>query len=787
MNVNFKNSLCPQVPFDRDLYLNGNSLNIDDEISYSTLLNLIAGRVIDIVYNAFKSLASSFSDIIKTTKNLIIQALWLENKPEKKSLVLVGTEKSLTIKGLVILNNRQIKARGSICFQEALLGKQKIYVIDVEGTLKNKNLFVPIKTRFFIDKNIVPNNLSHQDAFNYIFKQVMLQQFKMRASNLTLEPHLISAPCFRMLSLEEFSECQPLDKSYFDSWKVFFEKDKRSGFLAQDYSPEDSVILTKDKTASFLDRSEKFEKVFIEEGMSLKDGTQLNLMFYLNKLSLTDAFSPEDVIEFKDSIIIKALDPKIKGQRRCFIDLLIATFGPHLASRVALRYNLADELPLTFKIFKEVLIAVAARVTIDDLKRLYNHIQTKSRVMLCQCLLNEKDRLEIFETVQFQDLSYKQMLKLLNCFRALPQAYNQHQTFDALFGSSLDLVSKEKFSVQCNHDLEILLANTQLFHLDHEELEFALSEHLAKRLAYASLEEGMIVPILNTASHLELYEVRTKLKDLNDGMVAHFLTPIRTDIELSGRSLPILLNFRGTQTSTERTNAFQSLVRDSDPYGIGRVTFDKRKTEILEELKKIILTKKDNYSSFHLHINGHSLGGVDVQRALALVVEELAKTPDSDFKKIQKITAGAHNAPGIEKDINAKFLKDIKEIHIPVNLSYIFFDSDPIQTAGSVYLGAKASASDLRVKVVHLTSDRFRHLSAHSAHGFASKKDQFLRSTLDNLKPSSEIDKKLSKWGYWDSTMGWIFYNTLSSALFVPQWANWNILRASHTLYRLLP
>jgi hypothetical protein len=795
MSIQVINSLFYRLPSSLDEQPETNNLvvNFNDEdpsiedlkkLSCLDLFKLIALRVKDLVVGFFKTIGAYAYSYIASTKQMIINYLWSQKKSEFKTLVLTGQEQSVNLSQRLSFNDKFLRAKGTVTFQEALLGKSEILVIDISGSLTDKMHFQPIHTRFFVDKKIIPKGLALNDGVKALFYFAMRQSLQQKLCSISKNPTSM-VQNIPQLQLEDLLNLPPLDKTYFDGWQTFFNPEERFNYSHSIGSMGSSILMIPNRDTVEIGEPSSFEEIDIFESCKVPEGFQTNLLQYLNKTLLKGNLASSDVIEFKDGSLLKAENPSIKNQRNLLLACLYITFGSSLATKISLRYGLQKDLPLTFGLLKEVLTGIAARVTLDDLKKLFKSIQDRSQTMLCHSMLSLEDRRDLQEAFSFQDLTHKQMQKLLACFRELPQSYEVVSTVKALFGDHF--VDKKALGLSINgkHDLEVLLANSQLLHLDNQELDFAVSEHFAKRLAYVSVDVGMIFPLINNAGQVLLYEVRAKLKDLNDGLVGQFLTPIRADLELHDRPLPILLNFRGTQTSSERTNACQSIVRDLDPFGIGRSSFDARKAEIIDELKKIIITKKDNYSSFQLHINGHSLGGVDVQRALALVVSEMAKeAKDPILNRIGSITAGAHNTPGVEADINERFLKDVAKVGIQVDLSYVLFESDPVQMGGSVYLGATSTSKNLNIKMITLSSDELKYLKVHSAHGFAGAKDRFERRILDESQGKDELDLRLRKWAYWNMSAGRVGYQTMNAILFVPNCLPWYALRMGHTIYR---
>ena len=781
MPINFDSPLFNNpLRIEPQMYGPHDECYIDDdfqEITCSMVFSALVDKIKEAAYKIFSLIKKSIVWVASSCKTILLKAAWLYKSPNDDKIKPIGSIVSQDLVQRIKENKINLKASGVIRFQEATLNRRSIVLIDVVASLKNSRHEIPIHSRFFIDKKMIPKNICLQDALSFLFKKAAMGGLQDKLSQMVKEVAFKHSKYTPNMFLTDLQDSVMIDENTQVQW--------HENYAQLVHDPEDSFVhIDSDQKVANLDY----------DYLDVELGTQINLLPYLNEISLLDGLEPDQIIEFKNGGIVKAGDKTIKGQKNLFVNFLKATYGSSLAAKIAERYQLNDDSPLTFKQFKEALVGIAARVTIRDVKKLFEEIQKSSRFMLCHYLLSDKDKQSLREAVEFQDLSYSMILKLINCFRRAPQSLKQVSMQKALWGKliydEIELKQKLNLSVNCRHDMEVLVANEYLFHLEESELAFAISEHSAKRLAYVSADVGMIFPLLDSLKGPALYEVRSKLKDLNDGVVAHFMTPIRTDSDSQYNSgsgaLPIILNFRGTQTSSERMNAFQSLVRDSDPSGVGRTSFSKRKREILDGICAIIETKKENFSKFHLHINGHSLGGVDVQRALALVVSEIAREGHHpNFDLIHKITACAHNSPGIESDVNNQFSINIKQIKCPVDLSYVFFDSDPIQIAGSVYLGAQVSSDNFNKKAIELRSNQKKFIKAHSAKGFDALDPQFSRTFLDPSHDLESIERRLGKWDYWDSVTGRIAHQIFSTALFVPQAVTWGALRLGHTIYRI--
>jgi hypothetical protein len=283
------------------------------------------------------------------------------------------------------------------------------------------------------------------------------------------------------------------------------------------------------------------------------------------------------------------------------------------------------------------------------------------------------------------------------------------------------------------------------------------------------LEPHMVLPMVKGEGIVELMEVIGSLENKRDGVVCHFMAPL---LPAPGSPLqPFVLNFRGTQPNTDKKQSGVSVHRDLDPSGVGRATFEAREQEILDQVTAFL---REARGPVHLQINGHSLGGADVQRALALIAREMAKEDhDPCFDKIQKLTATAHNPPGVEKDVNDQFFRDLNKLTIPVELNYVLCATDPVPVAGGIFLGAVAKKESwpdhFSPTMVLLASEQVKYLEAHGARGFAVNKDLFSRQRLTKGENEELLKHMLGKWDLWDSFFGYAAYRASMPAVYLIQ------------------
>lgn len=127
---------------------------------------------------------------------------------------------------------------------------------------------------------------------------------------------------------------------------------------------------------------------------------------------------------------------------------------------------------------------------------------------------------------------------------------------------------------------------------------FAITELIAKGLAYCDLKEGqsVLLPVQKNAFfHLEVYTV-DRVFNLWNGMPAFGLTP-------QTEGLPSFLLFRGTDLTPYSKRGWASLLSDVDMAGPGRSVFLHARSEIHDWLLQMNTAKK------RANAIGFSLGG----------------------------------------------------------------------------------------------------------------------------------------------------------------------------------
>jgi len=455
---------------------------------------------------------------------------------------------------------------------------------------------------------------------------------------------------------------------------------------------------------------------------------QANLIPYLWTMMRPD-LADETVIDFTQLV---QTNPGTTS-RQIFVHLLQETYGIVLAGTIAHRYGLYGDAPLTWSIVKQALVGIAANVKIGDLQELFEDLKrpVHERAMLCGCVLTH----DFSRVEKFEDLSQPQINHLLKAFRTLPVG-------EKPFVPVMEFLKEGNGLPGLRYDCTMYdAAILERFsfsekHFDQNNLYLAASEYHGKIIGYLELKEGMIVPMRDASGERVFYTVAGTL--MEEGLVCHLLAPVNP------KGTPSLfLNFRGTQVHPGRIHACASIQRDFDSSGIGKTVFERCERQILE----MVRGRLEKSASVELHINGHSLGGVDTQRAAAAIVYEIARgQEDSLWRRIRSISATAHNPPGIEKELNEQFQKAVQSLpkDVAVSLTYVLFNSDPVQDFGDLYLGAMTPG--IARRVILLESAQVVRLAAHSAKAFVGSERHPFQITV--LEDGPELEKLLVRDAY---------------------------------------
>ena len=125
-------------------------------------------------------------------------------------------------------------------------------------------------------------------------------------------------------------------------------------------------------------------------------------------------------------------------------------------------------------------------------------------------------------------------------------------------------------------------------------------------------------------------------------------------------------------------------------------------------------------------------------RALVAVLEAIA---NKRVPRLKMIEVTCFNAPAPEAGVNERCKEalrslEVKTMPLSVDLTYVRFESDPIQELGDVFVGASNESALLGVRVVTFSSQDIRRLKAHGAIACNRilKRADFRRTVVTDLK-----------------------------------------------------
>lgn len=407
---------------------------------------------------------------------------------------------------------------------------------------------------------------------------------------------------------------------------------------------------------------------------------------------------PDDPVTFVEGRLVKG-----EGSLPLFIALLEKTYGKELTRRVCEHYHLKQDTRLTWKEVQKILLGLGAFVEGQDLALLFFYIKEDREDLLVTLYLTSEERALIKKAHSFNDLTTEQMGILLGCFRTMPSG-------------GLKVPTSELFHLEECKEWQMLNACNLLASMDRTN-PLIQREAYAREVAYLALKTGQIVPSFDEEGRFGYYRT-IALPDERDGFVASFLVPIKPQ----EGTYTLELNFRGTQPTTRETNGLESIQRDLEIF-CGAAAYKRRAVQIIQLLEELIQRAPDG--PITLNINGHSLGGADVQRCLTLLTAALVNSPTSPIQRLTKIAAFAHNAPGLEEALNEAFKRNIARLNrIQIEVTYIYIASDPVQTAaGPTYVGAATRSPILKRRIIYFESSTIRSVAAHTAKPFLKCQD----------------------------------------------------------------
>ncbi len=322
-------------------------------------------------------------------------------------------------------------------------------------------------------------------------------------------------------------------------------------------------------------------------------------------------------------------------EKKTFIEYASNLFGQRLIKGVQ---KAVDSLPNVLKKndLWHLFAMIGHKLTLTDLRDLLKRVNSgEIPLKLSRSISND-----------LTELSSQDMEKLVGFFRnplehLLPN--EKKILWEELKNSGIPLDGRILANTEYEYHIRKLVENLEkeFTETDLKFLPFSTTEQLARVVAYAepnTICKGMpiSIPFFSEKQGTISYEFNDYQLDshINEkGLHCYLFTPLKGDF-------PAQLVFRGTDDT-------DSLIRDVlDPKGIGKTVFDEYKNKIA----KIIENYCNETKNPSLEIIGHSLGGLDAQRATAFCLELFnQENNNGPISRLSRINCFAFCSPKLDQ------------------------------------------------------------------------------------------------------------------------------------------
>lgn len=453
-------------------------------------------------------------------------------------------------------------------------------------------------------------------------------------------------------------------------------------------------------------------KITIEPWTSLLWGKVLYLFFSLKLKFLPPPIS--NISQLKNLLTQEQIEKKI------FIEYASDMFGKRVMQ--AIQKEL-DSLPdfIEKKDLCHVFAMIGHALTTNDLTDLLKRVNTGEVPLKLSRKLS----------TDLSELSSEDMEKLVDFYRnplehLLP---NEKKTlWEEIVKSGIPINNRILANEEYEYHIRKLAGNLEQENYTKEDLKllpFAISEQLARTVAYAqpdTIRENMVIPIpiFTEQQDIVYYQLNNYVNQ--NGLHCYLFTPLKGDF-------PAQLVFRGTDDSA-------SLSRDIlDPNGIGKTVFDECKDQIAAMIEAYCETAKRPA----LDITGHSLGGLDAQRATILCLERFnQENSHSSISCLSNINCFAFCSPKLDQATIKSWEEQINILtnhpsppHISLNFCY--HKNDLLTQLGFKNLYIKENIHFLHGNYLQVTSN-LGILSTNTHHSEPFFKGGKFYSSTDNRK-----------------------------------------------------
>lgn len=380
-------------------------------------------------------------------------------------------------------------------------------------------------------------------------------------------------------------------------------------------------------------------------------------------------------------------------EKNSFIEHASHVFGQRLIQAVQ---KTIDSLPnlIKKKDLWHLFAMIGHKLTLNDLQDLLKRVNTgEIPLNLSRSLSND-----------IHELSSQDIEKLVGFFRN-PLEYllpsEKKILWEELKKSDISLDTRILANAEYEYHISKLAGNfeeeQQFTETDLQLLPFAIAEQLARIVAYAepnTICKNMIIPIPVFVEQQEIiyYQLNNHINE--KGLHCYLFTPLKGDF-------PAQLVFRGTDD-------MESLIRDLlDLKGIGKTVFDEYKDKMAKMIENYCRITKNPA----LEITGHSLGGLDAQRATALCLELFnQENNNGPISRLSRIDCFAFCSPKLDQDTIKSWEEqiDILKKHpspLQIGLNFGYHKNDLLTQAGFKNLYTKDNLKFLHENHLQITSN----------------------------------------------------------------------------------
>ncbi|KAF3361845.1 hypothetical protein PHSC3_001611 [Chlamydiales bacterium STE3] len=374
---------------------------------------------------------------------------------------------------------------------------------------------------------------------------------------------------------------------------------------------------------------------------------------------------------------------------------------------------------------KQRLISLAALAKKEDLKNLFDAIDSDSARLGCIKFLSDCEIACIKQAQDFDSLTDKQIDILMKAFRSLPNGEGKMQAVSALFYPLKHFPRLPGNSLLFQNHLTMLRAFERVDHFKQNQdiegystrLKLAPTEHMSREIAYGiplnqdqvnkiqkmdlspSVKKqklrdlirkevvGILFPTLDEKGQTVYYEVKSAT--IENGLVAFFCAPFTKGQWGHQDHFPVKALFRGTWClASIKRNAKEGLE-------VGRKSFIGLCDDILESFHNSL---PDGSTTVSVSAIGHSLGGVDSMRFAALIAKVLVGSFGEKTDHLHKIicvrkfSVCTWNSPGVLKSTCREYNQHVSHIQKsgrPIDFSHVHVKvgEDVFQNFGNAFLG----------------------------------------------------------------------------------------------------